>query len=321
MEQGWIYVLVNSSLPGLVKVGRTSRSTQERVAELSAATRVPTPFVLAFDQEFEDCVAAEQSVHAELERRGQRIAANREFFRGSPAEIVRVVLEVAAAAGAGPAFTPARSGIDLVADGDSHLNGTGETLQDLPDAVRCYRLAAARGSLVAHERLGAIFADLTPQTRSDRRRTMRHLKEGARRGNYFCYCEMGRVFARDVHPENFAKAWDLFFARRADSFLPEVEPGEQRYLAALLVYIGTCLELGVQPRHVAELRALAENLLEHLLQGLDRVRDAPEARQRLARILRWSYENLSPQPPPVREVRRLGSWWKAWRGAAPGVTA
>jgi hypothetical protein len=64
MEQGWIYVLVNSSLPGLVKVGRTSRSTQERVAELSAATGVPTPFVLAFDQEFEDCVAAEQSVHA-----------------------------------------------------------------------------------------------------------------------------------------------------------------------------------------------------------------------------------------------------------------
>lgn len=320
MEHGWIYVLVNSSIPGLVKVGRTTRSPLERVAELSAATGVPTPFVLAFDQDFEDCIAAEHSVHAELERRGLRIAANREFFRGPPAEIVRVVLEVAAAAGAAPAVAPARGGIDLLAEGDCHLHGTGETLQDLAEAVRCYRLAAARGSLVALERLGVIFADLTSRTRADRRRAMRYLKEGARRGNYFCYCEMARLFARDGHLENFAKAWDLFFSRRADAFLAEVEPGEQRYPVALLAYIETCLVLGVPPRHLAELRAAAEILIAFLLRGLERVRDAPDGRLRLARVLRWSYENLSP-PPPVQDVRRLGSWWRAWRGADRGVTA
>jgi hypothetical protein len=321
MEQGWIYVLVNSSIPGLVKVGRTTRSPLERVAELSAATGVPTPFVLAFDQDFNDCIAAERSVHAELDRRGLRIAANREFFRGSPAEIVRVVLEVAAMVGAGPAFAPARGAIELLAEGDCHLHGTGETLQDLSEAVRCYRLAAMRGSLVAHERLGAIFADLSTQTRADRRRAMRHLKEGARRGNYFCYCEMARMFARDAHMENFAKAWDLFFSRRTDTFLAEVETDENRYPAALLAYIRTCLELGIPPQHLPELRAMADTLMETLLHGLDRVRDAPEARQRLARVLRWSYENLSSQPPAVQEVRRLGSWWWSLRGAARGVTA
>ena len=35
MEPGWGYVLVNSSMPGLAKVGRTTRSPAERVAELS----------------------------------------------------------------------------------------------------------------------------------------------------------------------------------------------------------------------------------------------------------------------------------------------
>ena len=96
MEPGWVYVLVNSSMPGLSKVGRTSRPPAERVAELSSATGVATPFVLAFDQQVADSCAAERAVHAELDRRGLRVASNREFFRGPPSEIVRVVLDVAA---------------------------------------------------------------------------------------------------------------------------------------------------------------------------------------------------------------------------------
>jgi hypothetical protein len=150
---------------------------------------------------------------------------------------------------------------------------------------------------------------------------MRHLKEGARRGNYFCYCEMARIFAREAHLENFAKAWALFFARRIDTFLTEVEAGDQRYPAALLAYIATCVDLGIAPRHLPELRAIAETLVEIQLQRLDRVRDAPDARFRLARILRWSYENLSAPPPPVQEVRRRESWWDAWRGATRRATA
>jgi hypothetical protein len=70
-----------------------------------------------------------------------------------------------------------------------------------------------------------------------------------------------------------------------------------------------------------ELRAIAETLVEIQLQRLDRVRDAPDARFRLARILRWSYENLSAPPPPVQEVRRRESWWDAWRGATRRATA
>ena len=31
--QDWIYVLVNSSIPGMVKVGRTARQPAERAAE------------------------------------------------------------------------------------------------------------------------------------------------------------------------------------------------------------------------------------------------------------------------------------------------
>jgi T5orf172 domain len=185
MEQGWVYVLVNSSIPGMYKVGRTTRLPSERAAELSAATGVATPFVIAFEQEFADCVTAEQQIHAELDRRGHRIASNREFFSGSSTDIVRVVLDAATAipAPAGQPFAgqplvgrplvgqplvgqplvgqqrnAATSATDLFAEGDRHLHGTIDTLQDGAEAVRFYHRAATRGSIMAMERLGCILA-------------------------------------------------------------------------------------------------------------------------------------------------------------------
>src|SRR5688572_6679317 len=52
---GYLYVLINPSLPGLVKIGKTNRDPEQRAAELSAATGVPTPFVLVYDAFFQNC--------------------------------------------------------------------------------------------------------------------------------------------------------------------------------------------------------------------------------------------------------------------------
>ncbi len=319
--QGWIYVLVNSSIPGMVKVGRTARQPAERAAELSGATGVATPFVLAFEQEFADFVQAEELIHAELDRRGLRVAQNREFFRGSPADIVRVVLQVASLSGGMPALAPAPSALELLTEGDRHLFGRGDALQDYGEAVRCYRLAATRGSLVALERLGAIFLRVRGTSRAERRRAMRCLKDGARRGNYYCYCEMTSVFAAERHLQNFAKAWDLFFARRADSFNQEAEAGENRYTIALRNYIGACLDLGISPSHMPELRAAAEGILHEVTCALDLLRDAPEARQRLGHVLRWAYQNLLPVTKLPPTANPLPTWMPSWVTRARGLAA
>jgi len=43
---GFLYVLTNPRMPGLLKIGCTTRSVEERVEELNAATGVPVPFVV-----------------------------------------------------------------------------------------------------------------------------------------------------------------------------------------------------------------------------------------------------------------------------------
>jgi len=310
MNEGWIYVLVNSSLPGLAKVGRTCRQPAERAAELSAATGVATPFVLAFDQPFADCVAAEAEIHAELDRRGLRVAANREFFRGATSDIVRVILEAAGTAKAAPAQRKA-SAERLLAEAEESLFGLGETLRDLAEAERLYRLAAARGSLIALERLGAIYNE-TDSSRTGRRRAMRALKDGAARGNYYCYCEMARLFAREREMENFAKAWFLFFARRAAAMLPEVETGDTRYITALRSYIDLCLEIGIEPQHLSELRNFADALMDNLVERLARPRGTPDERRRFAAALRWSYQKLPPPNHPPLMLRRPQTWLPGW---------
>jgi hypothetical protein len=306
MPQGWVYVLVNSSIPGLAKVGRTTRPPAERAAELSAATGVPTPFVLAFEQAFAACEQAERDIHAELDRRGCRLAPNREFFRGSPNEIVRVVLQVAALSGDGPDMPPAPSAEKLLTQGDTHLFGAGENLQDMSEACRCYRLAATRGSLIALERLGAIYAQSKGRSRTGRRRALRVLKDGAQRGNYYCYVEMAALYAAEGHAQNCAKAWNLFFSRRADSFRPDVEGGSDRYVLALRRYIQTCLDRGALPGHIDILKQEADAIIQSLIAAIDAAQAAPRTRELLSATLRWAYETLTDAPPAPRRHSRPG---------------
>lgn len=78
--QGYVYVMINPSLPDLVKIGMTTKDPNERAKELSTATGVPTPFMLVFYKPFIDCYSTEQRIHQFLEDKGYRVNNNREFF-------------------------------------------------------------------------------------------------------------------------------------------------------------------------------------------------------------------------------------------------
>ena len=79
---GVVYVLSNASMPGLLKIGFTTRSVDERIAEISGATGVPEPFV---------CEAYWLSVCPDLDEKklhhlfaSERVRGGREFFRLAP---------------------------------------------------------------------------------------------------------------------------------------------------------------------------------------------------------------------------------------------
>ena len=92
MANGFVYILINPAMPGLLKIGKTTGSPEARAAELSAVTGLPTPFVVACEWNTFDCDAAESQVHARLE--ASRYNKDREFFRLPLKEAIKIASEI-----------------------------------------------------------------------------------------------------------------------------------------------------------------------------------------------------------------------------------
>lgn len=87
---GFVYVLSNAAMPGIVKVGRTKNLAEDCAKKLHG-TGVPLAFEIEFRAATTYSKAVEQKSHAILAQ--SRIAPNREFFRIAPAEAIDAVKE------------------------------------------------------------------------------------------------------------------------------------------------------------------------------------------------------------------------------------
>lgn len=77
--KSWVYILSNSAMPGLLKIGYTDRENPEqRAKEISQATGVPQPFKLEWAFNCHDGRNLESEVHNRLS--SHRSNRNKEFF-------------------------------------------------------------------------------------------------------------------------------------------------------------------------------------------------------------------------------------------------
>lgn len=86
---GFVYILFNPSMPGLLKLGCTNRAPHERARELSAPTGVPTCFQVMAYFEVENFQQVEHDIHIHCEH--YRINEGREFFRMAMPELEDLV--------------------------------------------------------------------------------------------------------------------------------------------------------------------------------------------------------------------------------------
>jgi len=86
MIDGYIYGFSNVSMAGILKIGITERTPNERLREANASDtwRPPTPYKIEFAKKVSDVSRKERALHALLEQYAERINPRREFFRVSP---------------------------------------------------------------------------------------------------------------------------------------------------------------------------------------------------------------------------------------------
>ena len=87
-EPGWLYILSNPAMPGLCKVGMTTRTPEERAAELYD-TGTPAPYEVAAAWPVDDVRAAERDAHDRLAR--YRVSDAREWFRLTADQAIDVI--------------------------------------------------------------------------------------------------------------------------------------------------------------------------------------------------------------------------------------
>lgn len=75
---GFVYILDNEYMPGLIKIGCTERSPRARADELSKHTGVPAAFRVLCYAEFDNFQAVEREMHEWC--KAHRVNTGREFF-------------------------------------------------------------------------------------------------------------------------------------------------------------------------------------------------------------------------------------------------
>jgi hypothetical protein len=73
----FVYVLTNESMDGMVKIGRTTTSVEQRIKELDN-TSLPLPFQCFYAAEVNNSALIEAKLHRIFS--DKRIRQNREFF-------------------------------------------------------------------------------------------------------------------------------------------------------------------------------------------------------------------------------------------------
>ncbi len=84
-----VYVLTNPSMPGLVKIGKTTQMEVEMRMKQLYGTGVPVPFDCAFACQVKDAAEVEKVLHFAFDN--DRINPNREFFQIEPERVVAIL--------------------------------------------------------------------------------------------------------------------------------------------------------------------------------------------------------------------------------------
>lgn len=93
INPGRVYILRNPlHQDALVKIGRTSGSSEIRASQLSSPSGGPYQFEVLYEEAVADCALAERLIHRELEQ--YRVHRRREFFQLPLKLAVRTVFQV-----------------------------------------------------------------------------------------------------------------------------------------------------------------------------------------------------------------------------------
>lgn len=319
-NQGYIYVLANDSIPDWINLGKSSQSVSGRTSELSRVPGVPTPFLLVFEQLFNDQNAAASYIHSVLSRNGVPKSDNGDFFRASPGYVIDIILGTSGKMSntnnvlkkENSSFASENEQQDveilLMSYNWYHLwrkaenthSGLHGEIQDFKEALNLYSDAAKLGCPMAFERIGDMFRFGQGVQESDLK-ALEWYRKGVKEGNYFCFMSMAEIYLNNGHLENHQKAFKLYIRTRNEELNIIIED-HASVGNALAGYIKDCIRNKTTPFRAAipDLILFKGEIMDALYfqYNFHQEHPSPDRRQYSAILawyeiaLRWTDSNL-----------------------------
>lgn len=88
----WVYILTNSAMPGMLKIGYTKLDPFKRASQISRGTGVPLGFDVEWAYKCFKGERVEQEVHRYFKK--QRVNKQREFFKVSLEEAQQIIEKI-----------------------------------------------------------------------------------------------------------------------------------------------------------------------------------------------------------------------------------
>jgi T5orf172 domain/Domain of unknown function (DUF4268) len=152
---GYVYIMTNPKMPGLVKIGSGKLPPEERARQLFT-TGVPTPFQVIAFHEFEDELRAERELQAIFSR--QRVHSRREFFEITVEEARTALLCLSDGKPHEPSAAPLPENNALTREGEKKpMSNTNASVLGFPYWTRFNEMRAEQKLVPRFENAGPRF--------------------------------------------------------------------------------------------------------------------------------------------------------------------
>lgn len=216
--KGYVYVMMNPSYQGVVKIEKTTKDPEERARELSSSTGVATPFVVVYKREFYDCDLAEELAHAVLTEKGYRMNDAREFFSISIPDAIDLILNLPNEMSYMEDFSDVEEEENRNDLAETYYKkglefefGTENTFVNYDKAIECYQLAAEYGFSPGYYRIGYIYQF----NKSNIYQAILAYQKSGECGDYRAFSSLGSIYHCDERFKNERNeyiAWNKFFS-------------------------------------------------------------------------------------------------------------
>lgn len=296
-SNGYIYALINPSLQGLIKVGKTTRHPKDRAKELSSHTGVPTPYIVAYYKKVGDCNKAERYVHSQLENNGFRVSENREFFNASLADVIDIMLEAETVYAPhklvhgelehDPYEETREEALALLARGDELYFGVDESESNHKEARILYKQSAKLGCAEAYYRLGDIFNYAHGVTKNPKQAYI-YYSNAVTRGFARANIELAM---HHIDQGEFSESFKFWKA-----YLRELHTySEYEMTLDIFWYIVACYREKKTPPKLKNLYAIKDHLLEYAQTVITEKSDNPDYKHQLEKVRNLLKQNITEQ--------------------------